>query len=88
MFIPSKEGILACCERLHMIDTGAQQSVDDDTVARDCRVWLRQRLEAWRARLDTNSDYDDAVKNLIAATLQQHDSGYTRARLQRTTKTE
>jgi hypothetical protein len=62
-------GILAACEMLHMLSTGAasQMSVQGDEAYWDTlQDYLRRRLDNWQ---DSSSEYDLAVKHLVTSAL-------------------
>jgi len=60
--------ILETCAFLHGAYTGASDPISDEHRA-DLRKWLGYRLENWHASISKALAYDNAVRDLILATL-------------------
>lgn len=61
---------LACAE-LHGHHTGSGHQLTDEQVATTL-AWLNKRIKDWQPSKPTDKKYDDAVKSLIAATIQEY----------------
>lgn len=68
-FDPKQQGILATCERIHMMSTGSHDFEERDW--NRCREFLIERLTRWVMRTTPSYDYDSAVRTLIEITLQE-----------------
>lgn len=61
---------LACAE-LHGHKTGSGHQLSEEQVAATLR-WLNERVKDWHPSKHGDKKYDDAVKALIAATIQEY----------------
>jgi len=69
----SRRGILAACEALHMLHTGAMDNLDAELRWNTCREFLQRRLESWSEKPSDHGphagEYDAAVKNIMVCAL-------------------
>lgn len=69
----SRDGILAACETLHMLHTGAMDGDDNELRWEICRLFIEKRLANWVANPSdfgpTAGEYDAAVKAVMEASL-------------------
>lgn len=67
-FNPKDQGILATCERIHMMSTGSSDFHERDWSA--CREFLIERVSQWMTYEGADA-FGAAVKTLIEVTLKE-----------------